>query len=331
MIVDIHAHMLPRRLDPILKRNNLNLMMIPTITPAGTPTDDSESEVDARLKLMDKAGTDVQILSPPPIPALATQADTIEAAQIVNDSFASLVRRHPDRFKAFAWLPLPYVDAALEEMRRALDSLELAGVNFLCATARERSTAEIEFDPLYDEMNKRQTILFYHPYVNGICSPLVNDYKLSGMVGVGFEDTLIVLHLIERQIPHRYPKIKMIVPHLGGMLPLYLSRIDNLMRLAHPELPESASNTIRRFWYDSVSHGSTVALRCACEAFGADRILAGSDYPAFERFGGYAECFSEVSAAGLSADDVTKILRGNAANLFGLPPIAQGKPTRVGS
>jgi predicted TIM-barrel fold metal-dependent hydrolase len=324
MIVDVHAHMLPRRLGPILKRNNLNLMMIPAITPAGTPTDDSEAEVDARLKLMDKAGTDIQILSPPPIPALATKADTIEAAQIVNDSFAKLIRRHPDRFRAFAWLPLPYVDVALAEMRRAIDSLALAGVNLLCATARERSTADVEFDPLYDEMNKRGTIVFYHPYVNGICSPLVNNYQLTGMVGVGFEDTIIVLHLIGRQIPHRFPNIKMIVPHLGGMLPLCLSRIDNLMQLAHPNLPELPSNTIRRFWYDSVSHGSAVALRCACEAFGATQIIAGSDYPAFERFGGYGESFREISAAGLPAADVMKILRGNAANLFGLPPIAHG-------
>lgn len=330
MIVDVHAHMLPRRLGPILKRNDLNLMMIPAITPAGTPTDDSEAEVTARLKLMDKAGTAIQILSPPPIPALATKADTIEAAQIVNDSFAALVRRHPDRFRAFAWLPLPYVEDALVEMQRALDSLELVGVNLLCATARDRSTADAEFDPLYDEMNRRGTILFYHPYVNGICSPLVNNYRLTGMVGVGFEDTLIVLHLIGRQIPHRFPRIRMIIPHLGGMLPLCLNRIDNLMQLAHPNLPELASSTVRRFWYDSVSHGSAVALRCAHDAFGAGQILAGSDYPAFERFGGYAESFREISTAGLPSEDVTKILYDNAAGLFGLAPI-EGRPIRAGS
>jgi 6-methylsalicylate decarboxylase len=318
MIIDVHSHLLPRNLGAILQRNNLNLLMIPAVTPVGTPTDDSDGEVAARLRLMDAAGTEIQILSPPPIPVLGTQADTVEAARIVNDSFASLVRRYPDRFRAFAWLPLPYVDAALTEMRRALDDLGLAGVNLPCATGGGRSTAEAQFHPLYEQMNRRGTVLFYHPYVNGICSSLVNDYKLAAMVGVGFEDTLIVLQLIAQQIPHRYPNIKMIVPHLGGMLPLSMTRIDNLMQLAHPGLPERASATIRRFWYDSVSHGSRTALRCACEAFGADRILAGSDYPAFERFGGYVQCFREINEAGLHESEVRRILRGNAAELFGL-------------
>src|SRR5579863_7349069 len=96
-----------------LIRYDLNLMMLGTITPAGTPIDDSPGHIEARLRLMDEAGTDIQVLSPPPIPAVMDRTDVVQTARIVNDSFATLVKAYPGRFRAFAWLPLSDPEAAV--------------------------------------------------------------------------------------------------------------------------------------------------------------------------------------------------------------------------
>jgi 6-methylsalicylate decarboxylase len=79
-----------------------------------------------------------------------------------------------------------------------------------------RSIAETEFEPIYAEMNRRGAILFVHPAGTGICSPFINDYRFRVAVGTSLEDATFVLRMIAKQIPHRYPNIKFIVPYLGG-------------------------------------------------------------------------------------------------------------------
>lgn len=82
------------------------------------------------------------------------------------------------------------------------------------------------------------------------------------------------------------------------------------------DLPERPSITARRFWYDSVGHGSAAALRCAVEAFGAERILPGSDYPVLLPFESYRETFAHLHHADLPEADVRRIVSDNAIKLF---------------
>ena len=180
-------------------------------------------------------------------------------------------------------LPLPHIDASLREMERGLDQLGMLGVSLTCSCF-DRSTAEAEFEPLYAEMNRRGTVLNYHPIQNGICSPMINDYGFTVSVGASLEDSAIVLHLIARRMPERYPRITYVIPHLGGIIPMQLQRLDNQAPRQHPDLPEPPSVTARRFYYDTVGHGSQAALLCAWTAFGADHLVAGSDYPVLLAF-----------------------------------------------
>jgi aminocarboxymuconate-semialdehyde decarboxylase len=134
------------------------------------------------------------------------------------------------------------------------------------------------------------------------------------------EDTVAVLHLIVREVPRRYPNVRFIVPHLGGLLSLLLQRLDNQLPEAHPKMAEPPSATARRLWYDTVSHGSVAALRSARDAFGADRIVAGSDYPVLLQFEGYEPTFRYIADSGLPPDEVGMIFRQNAAGLLHLTP-----------
>jgi 6-methylsalicylate decarboxylase len=207
MLIDVHAHQFSQKYIETVTRYGRQLLVPHT----------GES-IEERLSLMDTAEVDLQVLSPANlVPYFENEAVAVEAARILNDGYAELTHRLPKRFKAYVSLPMPHVDASLREMERGLDQLGFAGVYFGCSIL-ERPVTEKEFEPLYQEMNRRGAILCFHPVVNGLCSALLNDFNLAGSVGTTLEDTLVVLHMIVKQIPHRYPNIKIIVPHFGGLI-----------------------------------------------------------------------------------------------------------------
>jgi predicted TIM-barrel fold metal-dependent hydrolase len=320
MIVDIHSHYFPQAYSDLLLRiGGRSLPEAARALTARPRRDDDPARIPERLGQMDDAGVSLQVLSPAASPPYAErEADAVAAARLINDSYAELARRYPGRFAAVVSLPLPHIDAALREMERGLDQLGMLGVSLTCSCF-DRSTAEAEFEPLYAEMNRRGTVLNYHPIQNGICSPMINDYGFTVSVGASLEDSAIVLHLIARRMAARYPRIRYVIPHVGGIIPMLLQRLDNQAPRQHPDLPEPPSATARRFYYDTVSHGSPAAILCAWKAFGAGHLVAGSDYPVLLPFETYRRTFQYIREAGLPAEDVEAILHHNAQIVLGLP------------
>src|SRR5216117_1235351 len=320
MIVDIHAHYFPKQYNDLLLRiGGRSLPEAARPITARPMRQDDSTGIPTRLQQMEEAEVQLQVLSPAASPPYAEkQADAVAAARLINDAYAELARKYPGRFNAVVSLPLPHIDASLREMERGLDQLGMLGVSMTCSCF-DRSTAEAEFEPLYQEMNRRGAVLNYHPIQNGICSPMINAYRVTVSVGASLEDTAIVLHLIARRIPERYPNIKYVVPHLGGIIPMLLQRLDNQAPRQYPDLPEPPSVTARRFYYDTVGHGSQAALLCAWKAFGPDHLVAGSDYPVLLAFETYRQTFHYIHGCGLPAEDVDKILNHNAQIVLGLP------------
>jgi predicted TIM-barrel fold metal-dependent hydrolase len=319
MIVDIHAHYFPKAYNDLLVRiGGRSLPEAARPITARPMRHDDPSGLPERLAQMDEAGVQMQVLSPAASPPYAEkEADAVAAARLINDSYAELAQKHPGRFAAVVSLPLPHIDASLREMERGLDQLGMLGVSMTCSCF-DRSTAEAEFEPLYAEMNRRRAVLNYHPIQNGICSPLINDYRFTVSVGASLEDAVIVLHLIARRVPDRHPDITYVVPHLGGLIPMQLQRLDNQAPSQYPDLPERPSVTARRFYYDTVGHGSQAALLCAWKAFGAERLVAGSDYPVLMAFETYRQTFHYIRESGLPAEDVDQILHHNSQRILGL-------------
>jgi predicted TIM-barrel fold metal-dependent hydrolase len=320
MIVDIHAHYFPKAYNEMLLRiGGRSLPEMARPLTARPMREDDPSDIPTRLERMHDAGVGLQVLSPAASPPYAEkEADAVAAARLINDAYAELAAKHPGRFAAVVSLPLPHIDASLREMERGLDQLGMLGVSMTCSCF-DRSTAEAEFEPLYAEMNRRRTVLNYHPIQNGICSPFINDYKFTVAVGASLEDMAIALHLIARRVPERFPGIKYVIPHLGGMLSMQLQRLDNQGPRTHPNLPEPFSVTARRFYYDTVGHGSPAALLAAWKGFGADQLVAGSDYPVLMAFETYKQTFHYIRECGLPEGDVDKILNHNSQKVLGLP------------
>jgi predicted TIM-barrel fold metal-dependent hydrolase len=318
-IIDMHAHVAIPAYLAALAESGVRPPGYSSRGQAASPTSggqsaDSPSAIAERLAMMDRAGVATQILFPSLAPYLPDEARAVQAARLANDRHAALARAHPGRFLGLAALPLPHVDAALDELRRGLDGLGLAGVS-LHTTCLGTATADPRFDAIFAEMNRRKVLLILHPSVNGLQSPLLTDWHLETSAGPLLEDVTIALQLIAANIPVRYPDLRIVVPHLGGGLATMLDRLDNQMPLAVRGLKARPSEMARAMWYDTVSHGSAPALRAAVEAFGADRIVPGSDYPVLLSFEPYVRTFGYVRDA-VSKAAADRILHHNAAALL---------------
>jgi len=317
MITDIHAHYHPRAYSEALSRAT-GRALSSFAMGADVDTDD-EGHITRRLQMMDEAGVRLQVITPAGgrAPYLADEAAAVAAAQLYNDRAAQLVKRYPDRFKSFVSLPLPHIEASLRELPRGLDELGMIGVN-MHISALDRSVAEDEFLPIYEEINRRRGLIFYHPAGNSACCPMITDYGFGGAVGTSLEDTVIGLHLIAKQIPWKYPNITYVIPHFGGLLAMLLDRLNNQFSMTSKHLPEPPKDTAKRFYYDTVGHGSHAALHCARLAYGADHILVGSDFPVLQSWETYDRTINWIRDAGLPPADLQQILEGTAASILKL-------------
>ena len=266
---------------------------------------------------MDRAGVEMQVLSTcPQSPYGEDGKKAAGAARFVNDRYAELAARYPDRFGAFAALPMPHLDESIDEMGRALDQLRMTGVA-MNTTVLGRALVEPDFEPVFAELNRRSAVLYLHPAGNSACSPLIGDYHLTWMVGAPVEDTISIMHLITHGIPTRYPNIKIINSHLGGALPMLLQRADDQYSWEAPDTPERPSVAARRMWYDTVGHGHVPALRCAIDSFGADRLLLGTDFP-YENGDIFVRAVDYINDPRIDASAARAILDQNASALLGL-------------
>lgn len=305
MRIDVHAHYYPDHYIAYVSRLR-GQTSYRIRAPGATLT------LAQRVDLLHQSGIDTQILSvggQQPYSAEAEE-EAISAAKLGNDLYAEVCARHFGHFTAFAALPLPHIDAALVELARALDDLGMVGVNLGCSVGG-RALDAAEFEPLFAELDRRGAVLFLHPVGRG-CGTLLEGFDLNFPLGAPFEDTAATLRLILAGIVNRYPRIRMIVPHLGGTLPFLIERLDGSLAGRTPYKP---SEYLKRLWYDTVN-GSTAALRCARDAFGADRLLLGTDFPhlAGPRFN---QCVSYIEQSDLAQEEKSAILDRNAQLLLG--------------
>jgi aminocarboxymuconate-semialdehyde decarboxylase len=315
--IDVHAHYFPQEYIECFSR---------TVDPGNAAATDRapgfQLDLDERLGLMDSAGIDIQVLSASPMqPYARDRGDAVAAARLANDLYADACRRYPRRFAAFGAVPLPHVDAAIEETGRCLDTLGFKGITTGCSVWG-RPLDDPDFEPFWAELDRRGTILFLHPIGVGFGGEL-EAYRLDWLIGAPFEDSVAAMRLVLSGVTTRYPNMRVIVPHLGGTLPFLMGRVGRSTaaeraRMKQPPVYYEGTlrEALRKLWYDTVNHEPS-ALQCACEVFGTDRLLLGTDFPyaVGDRF---RHCVEYVKEAGLSAAETEAILGGTAQAMLGL-------------
>lgn len=324
VVIDVHCHLFP---TPYLRRVQQLLAHPKTPTEISTRNllDNTilrvrgMSDVDARLEVMDEHGIDAQVLSMP-IPGTyeGSEADRCDLARIVNDAYAEIVAAAPTRFAALASLPLPHADASLAELSRCLDELGMVGV-FLGTNVNGVRLDDQVFAPVYEELDRRGASVFLHPMTPDFADVLV-DYNLQATLGLKFETGITVHRMVFSGVFERYPRIKFVIPHMGGILPFVMARLDATYRTgqAGADLPHPPSVYLRRLYYDTVNYQAE-SVRFVADLFGADHLLFGTDYPF--RLSDVGAAVQSIDDTSLTAAERADIMSGTAQRVFGLAPI----------
>lgn len=230
------------------------------------------------LRLMDDLGIARSMLSiSSPGVHFGDDAAARDLARSVNEAGAAVVARHPDRFGLFASLPLPDVAGALDELRHAFDDLRADGV-VLMSNSRGTYLGDDRTDPLLAELDRRRGVAFLHP----TSAPGHEHTDLgypSPMIEFLFDTARAVLSYVLSGAAERYPNIRVVVPHGGGVLPLLADRTEMFRALLGSGGDRTVTDQLRGFWYELA--GTPGALRTAAlDAVAApDHLLYGSDYP----------------------------------------------------
>jgi len=243
-------------------------------------------------------GVDLQMLCVGALqPYLPETRHAMEGATHVNDFYTEAIEKGGGRYAAFGCVPLPHVGEAIAEATRCLDQLGFRGINLGCSVAGQALDSP-EFEPFWQELERRHTVVFLHPL--GLAPLGTAAYDLNFTLGGRFEDTVAAVRLVRSGIVERFPNVRIIVPHLGGTVP-FLWRQGPL------------GDGLRKLYYDTIN-GAPTSLRCACETVGTDRLMLGTDYP----YNTPRECADYIESSGLRPEEATAILDRNAQQLLGL-------------
>lgn len=231
------------------------------------------------LRLMDANGIDQAVLSiSSPGEHFGDDDAAIELARRVNDFAAGVCADHPDRFRFFASVPLPAVDAALGEAARSLDDLGAAGI-VVETNSGGMYLGDPALEPFLAELDRRGAVLFVHP----TSPPGWEDTALGyprPMLEFLVDSTRTVADLIMGGSLARHRSLRMIVSHCGGFLPLLVERLK-LFASAFPSGPvgpEQIDESLRRLWYDLTGTPVPTHAETLIRYAGTEHLLYGSDY-----------------------------------------------------
>lgn len=293
--------------------------------------------LDIRFRIMDKYEGYMQVLTLGKTEGMpddvADAKKALDLARLANDEMAELVQKYPDRFPAaVATLPMNDVDTALKETDRAIKELKMRGIQLL-TPMNDKPLDSPEFLPLYEKMAQYNLPIWIHP----TRPETVSDYKFEkrsvyriySLFGWPWETTVAMTRLTHSGVLEKYPNIKFIVHHAGGMVSFYAGRIaqfqdtDEMVRYGNSKdkLTDSPVKYYQKFYADTALNGNPAALELAHKFFGPEHLLFGTDTPYDNALGdrGIRDTIGAVESMNITENDRKKIYEDNARSLLRLP------------
>jgi len=274
-----------------------------------------------RLREMDEAGIDLQIISHAPPGAQNLNAETaVEVTARANDYLHSAVTAHAGRFAGFAVVPTPDPPAAADELERCVTRLGFKGALIAPLTGGVYLDDK-RFWPIFERAQALDVPVYVHPGAPhpGVFDAYYKDYadEFPSIATAGWGYTVETgtqaIRLILSGVFDKYPELKIILGHMGESIPFSLTRIDEAMSRRRNRLP-FREIFCHNFYITTSGNFSTAALMCSILEMGVDRIMFSIDWPYVENLPG----MQWMEIVPLSAEDKAKIYGGNAARLLKL-------------
>jgi predicted TIM-barrel fold metal-dependent hydrolase len=232
------------------------------------------------LDMMDKAGVGVAMLSPVQRLVMDSMSERSEKSRSLarqnNEYGAQLVRDYPGRFGHFAALPLPDQDASLKEIAYALDTLKADGIA-LWTSYEDKWVGDPAFWPAYEELNRRSTVVFYHPAKASCCRNLPGQ---SGILEYDIDTARAIDSLLWNGTLSKFPNVRHIFAHSGGALTVLAARImDDFPKNRADKVPNGVEYEIKKLYFDTAHASKAPALDALRDLVAVSQIMYGSDAP----------------------------------------------------
>lgn len=348
-IIDVHHHIVPKKYTKSLSEMGVNKglgVQLPNWNPKKT------------ISVMDKnnIGTSIISISAPGVYFKDKDNPIKHAKELsynTNEICARLIEDYPGRFGAFATLPLPDVDAAIEELIHAIDILKLDGV-ILLSNYDGYYLGDPKFNRLFAELNHRKIVVFVHPDT----PPGIEQSHLGlpeAMVDVCFDTTRTALSLMVNGVLKYYPDVKFILAHAGGAIPFMAARVGTLstltanlgkaqtaiaeglgflsshipqlkdkmtdqldyyLRFKKNVLPEGSDYFLKKFYFDTALAASPHSFASLETLVDSSHILFGSDF-IFATNDAVPMTVNGIEEyEGFNQEDIFSIEKNNALKLF---------------
>ena len=278
---------------------------------------------EGRLREMDAAGIDIQVISHAPSAIQQLNAETsVEVAIAANDRLKQAVDKHPDRFAAFAALPTPDPEAAADELERTVKEYGFKGA-MIHGRTQGFFHDDPKFGPIFERAQALDVPIYLHPgpphpaVVEAYYGDFVQDFPwlVSAAWGYTIDTANQAMRMVLSGLFDRYPDLKIILGHLGEGLPFMLDRMDEAFKRAGSKPMEFKKTFCDHFYVTTSGFFSTPALLCTVLEMGIDRVLFSVDWPFVDNEPG----MRWMETLPLAEEDRVKMFNGNARNLLKMP------------
>jgi predicted TIM-barrel fold metal-dependent hydrolase len=324
MKIDCQSHVMPEAYievfaknpqSPTMQKESNNTLVILVNGRPVIRNDLAAYDIAKKIKDMDGFGIDMSIISPNiPGPCMLAPELALKGARILNDYVAEAIQLHPDRLAGIACLPWQNTEEALAEMDRAADQLKLCGV-MLFSNIDGQPVDEPQFEPIFAQAEAKGLPIVIHPTFPS-WGAAIRDYMMIPMMGFQVDSSFALLRLILSGMLERHPRLKIVMPHVGGVLPYMIGRIDyqtEKMGRKPEHIIDAPSEYLKRVYFDTCSP-SAPAIKFAIDFIGAQRTLFGSDHPWVD-----PQMFIDIiNGLDISEPDKAVIFSQNAQQLFKL-------------
>ncbi len=331
MKIDIFTHVMPKKYKELLYKHSRKFLTEKAVQDRRPALTDN----DMRLGKLDGYDDLVQVLSVamPPVEEIVDPAEAAELARISNDEMAQMLADNPKRYiAAIANLPLNNIDAALKEAERTITELGFRGAQIYTRLDGKPPVSD-GMMALYELFCRHDLPLWIHPMRSSdqpdYSSEKVSYNQLFSIFGWPYDTTAAMVRLVFAGVFEKFPSIKFITHHLGGMVPYFSDRLivhynNGLQRLGADHFPGLTKHPVeyfRMFYADTALNGnSNYSLECGVSFFGEDHVLFGTDMPFDVENGAVSirDTIKGIDSMKISEAAKAKIYEGNARRLLHL-------------